>query len=207
MSMSTELNITVADLWEAIECATADIMQPLQVAQTTSGLTKMEAVQQLYCITVSISETSIHPRLIISNICNRGNGSWPCGMSVSNAKVNTFAPILHTLLCVSSIMSMAINNPPAGATSNVECFSNIDFSLIDLERMAKKHIYYYKGMSHIYSTYHVHVLTSFQQATLLILYPCLPTTRLLLSSKHLLWPKLICQSEWAVTVKTTVYRM
>ena len=111
-------------------------------------------------------------------------------MSISNMKVNTFAPIPHTLLCVSSIMSMAINNPPAGATSNVERFGNIDFSLIDLECMAEKHIYYYKGMSHIYSTHHVHVLTSFQQVTLLILYPCLPTTHLpttclLLSSKCL----------------------
>ena len=67
-------------------------------------------------------------------------------MSISNTKVNTFAPIPHTLLCVSSIMSMAINNPPASATSNAECFSNIDFLLIDLKRMAKKHIYYYKGM-------------------------------------------------------------
>ena len=82
-------------------------------------------------------------------------------MSVSNVKVNTSAPIPHTLLCVSSIMSMAINNLLAGATSNMECFGNVDFSLINLERMAKKHIYYYKGMSHIYSTHYDHVLTSF----------------------------------------------
>ena len=106
-------------------------------------------------------------------------------MSVSNTKVNTFAPVPHILLGVSSIMSMAINNPPASATSNTECFGNVDFSLLDLKRMAKKHIYYYKGMSHTDSTHYVHVLTSFQQATVLILYPCLSTTHLLLSLKHL----------------------
>ena len=106
-------------------------------------------------------------------------------MSVSNVKVNTFAPIPHTLLCVSLIMSVAINNPPAGATSNAEQFGNVNFSLINLEHMGEKHIYYYKGTSHIYSTHYVHVLTSFRQVTLLILYPCLPTTPLLLSLKHL----------------------
>ena len=65
-------------------------------------------------------------------------------MSVSNVKVNTFAPIPHTLLCVSLIMSVAINNPPAGATSNAEQFGNVNFSLINLEHMGEKHIYYYK---------------------------------------------------------------
>ena len=54
--MSTELDITLANLREAIERATADIVQLLQVMQTTSGLTKMDAVQQLYHITVSISD-------------------------------------------------------------------------------------------------------------------------------------------------------
>ena len=82
-------------------------------------------------------------------------------MSISNAKVNTFAPVPHILLGVSSIMSMAIKNPPASATSNTEHFGNIDFSLTDLKRMAKKLIYYYKGTSHIYSTHYVHVVTSF----------------------------------------------
>ena len=199
--MSSELNIPLANLWEAIECAMADIVQLVQVAQTTSGLTKMEAVQQLYRIMVSISNTFIHPWSIISNICYRGNGlgaMWRV-MSALNAKVNTFTPILHTLLCISLIMSVAINNPPASAKSNAECFGNVDFSLINLKSMAEKHIYYYKGMYHIYSTHYVHVLTSFWQATLLILYPCLPTTRLPLSLKHLPWPKSICQFEWAVT--------
>ena len=79
ITMSTELNITLADLQEAIERATAGIVQLLQVTQTTSGLMKMEAVQQLYRITVSISETFIHPQWIVSNICYRRNGLWPCG--------------------------------------------------------------------------------------------------------------------------------
>ena len=42
---SSELDITLANLWEAIKCAMANIVQPLQVAQTTLGLTKVEAVQ------------------------------------------------------------------------------------------------------------------------------------------------------------------
>ena len=82
-------------------------------------------------------------------------------MSVLNAKVHMFTPIPQTLLCVSLIMSAAINNPPASATSNLEHFGNVNFSLIVLEHMAEKHIYYYKSMSHIYSTHYVHVLTSF----------------------------------------------
>ena len=81
-------------------------------------------------------------------------------MSILNMKVNMFAPILHTLLGVSSIMSAAINNPPASATLNTEHFGNVNFLLTDLKHMAKKHIYYYKGTSHIYSTPYVHVLTS-----------------------------------------------
>ena len=99
---------------------------------------------------VSISNTFIHPWSIVSNICFRGSGCRV--MSVSNAKVNTFTLVPHTLLCVSSIMSVAINNPDAGAKSNVECFSNVDFSLINLGSMVEKHTYYYKGMYHIYST-------------------------------------------------------
>ena len=67
-------------------------------------------------------------------------------MTISNAKVNMFVPVLHTLLCISSIMSMAINNPPAGAKSNTECFGNVDFTMINVESLVEKHIYYYKGM-------------------------------------------------------------
>ena len=67
-------------------------------------------------------------------------------MTISNAKVNTFVPVPHTLLCVSSIMSAAINNPPAGAKLNAECFGNVDFAMINVKSLAEKHIYHYKGM-------------------------------------------------------------
>ena len=67
-------------------------------------------------------------------------------MSISNAKVNTFIPVPPTLLCVRSIMSTAINNPPAGAMSNTERFSNVDFTMINVESLVEKHIYHYKGM-------------------------------------------------------------
>ena len=67
-------------------------------------------------------------------------------MSISNAKVNTFILVPHTLLCVSSIMSAAINNPPAGAKSNTERFGNVDFTMNNIESLAEKHIYHYKGM-------------------------------------------------------------
>ena len=67
-------------------------------------------------------------------------------MSISNAKVNTSILVPHTLLCVSSIMSAAINNPPAGVMSNAEHFSNVDFAMINIESLAEKHIYHYKGM-------------------------------------------------------------
>ena len=67
-------------------------------------------------------------------------------MSISNAKVNTFILVPHTLLCVSSIMSAAINNPPAGVKSNVERFGNVNFAMINVESLAEKHIYHYKGM-------------------------------------------------------------
>ena len=43
--MSSELDIFLADLWETIQCAMVDIVQLLQVAQTTLGLMKMEVVQ------------------------------------------------------------------------------------------------------------------------------------------------------------------
>ena len=67
-------------------------------------------------------------------------------MTISNAKVNTFVLVPHTLLCVSSIMSAAINNPPSGAKSNAECFSNVDFAMINVESLVEKHIYHYEGM-------------------------------------------------------------
>ena len=43
--MSSELNIFLADLQETIQHAMVDIVQLLQVAQTTLGLMKMEVVQ------------------------------------------------------------------------------------------------------------------------------------------------------------------
>ena len=67
-------------------------------------------------------------------------------MSISNAKVNTFIPVPHTLLCVSSIMSVAINNPPAGVMSNAEHFGNVNLAMINVESLAERHIYHYKGM-------------------------------------------------------------
>ena len=67
-------------------------------------------------------------------------------MSISNAKVNTVIPVPPTLLCVSSIMSVAINNPPAGAMSNAKHFGNVDFAMINAESLVEKHIYHYKGM-------------------------------------------------------------
>ena len=67
-------------------------------------------------------------------------------MTISNVKVNTFIPVPYTLLCVSSIMSAAINNPPAGAKSNAERFGNVDFAMNNIESLAEKHIYHYKGM-------------------------------------------------------------
>ena len=43
-------------------------------------------------------------------------------------------------------MSAAINNPPAGVKSNAERFSNVDFTIVNVESLAEKHIYHYKGM-------------------------------------------------------------
>ena len=44
----------MANLQEAIQCASVDILEPLYTTQTMSGSTKMEAVQELYLIMVSI---------------------------------------------------------------------------------------------------------------------------------------------------------
>ena len=66
-------------------------------------------------------------------------------MTISNSKVNMFIPVPPILLCVSSIMSAAINNAPAGAMSNAERFGNVDFAITNVEGLAEKHIYYYKG--------------------------------------------------------------
>ena len=63
MSSSSELKITMADLWEAIQHASVDIIGPLHTAQTISGSTKMEAIQELYLITVSIPNIFIDTRL------------------------------------------------------------------------------------------------------------------------------------------------
>ena len=54
MSSSSGLEIAIADLWEAIQRASVNILEPLHTTQMTSGSAKMEAVQELYLIMVSI---------------------------------------------------------------------------------------------------------------------------------------------------------
>ena len=57
---SSELEIAMADLREAIQRALVDIIGPLNIAQMTSGSTKMAAVRELYLITVSIPNIFIN---------------------------------------------------------------------------------------------------------------------------------------------------
>ena len=54
MSSSSKLEITMANLWEAIQCALVDILELFHTIQTMSRSTKMEAVQELYHIMVII---------------------------------------------------------------------------------------------------------------------------------------------------------
>ena len=54
MSSSSELEIAMANLREAIQHASVDIIGPLHTTQMMFGSTKMEAVQELYLIMVSI---------------------------------------------------------------------------------------------------------------------------------------------------------
>ena len=63
MSSSSELELAMADLREAIQCASVDIIGPLDIAQMTSGSAKMAAVQELYLITVSIPNIFIDTQL------------------------------------------------------------------------------------------------------------------------------------------------
>ena len=78
---SSELDITMADLQETIQCASVDIPELLHVAQMMSGSTKMEAAQQLYCITVSIPNTFINTQSIVVNKFHKRNGLPLCGGS------------------------------------------------------------------------------------------------------------------------------
>ena len=62
MTSSSELELAMADLREAIQRASVDIIRPLDIAQMTSGSAKMAAVQELYLITVSIPNIFIDTR-------------------------------------------------------------------------------------------------------------------------------------------------
>ena len=62
MTSSSELELAMADLREAIQQALVDIIRPLDIAQTMSGSAKMAAVQELYLITVSIPNIFIDTR-------------------------------------------------------------------------------------------------------------------------------------------------
>ena len=63
MSSSSGLEIPMADLWAAIQCASVDILELLHTTKTMSGSAKMEAMQELYLITVSIPNIFIDTRL------------------------------------------------------------------------------------------------------------------------------------------------
>jgi len=69
---SSELEIAIADLREVLRRASVDIIGPLNTAQTTSGSTKMAAVQELYLITVSIPNIFIHTRSKILTLFTEG---------------------------------------------------------------------------------------------------------------------------------------
>ena len=96
---SSELKITMANLQEAIQCASVDILEPLHTAQMMSGCTKMEAVQELYCITVSIPNIFIDTQLIINNFHRRNGlppppygGSWAYQMRRSTHSFQSCTP-------------------------------------------------------------------------------------------------------------------
>ena len=80
ISSSSGLKITMADLWEAIQHSSVDILEPLHTTQMTSGSAKMEAMQELYRITVSIPNIFIDTWLKI-NTFHRRNGLLPYGGS------------------------------------------------------------------------------------------------------------------------------
>ena len=62
MSSSSKLELAMADLREAIQRASVNIIGPLDITQTTSRSAKMAAVQELYLITVSIPNIFIDTR-------------------------------------------------------------------------------------------------------------------------------------------------
>ena len=72
MTSSSELELAMADLREAIQQASVNIIRPLNIAQTTSGSAKMAAVQELYLITVSILNISIDTQSKILTLFTEG---------------------------------------------------------------------------------------------------------------------------------------
>ena len=97
MSSSSGLKIAMANLQEAIQRASVNILEPLHTAQMTSGSTKMETVQELYCITVSIPNIFIDTWSNINTFHRRNGlppygGSWPYQMWRSTCSFQSHTP-------------------------------------------------------------------------------------------------------------------
>ena len=181
---SSELKIAMADLWEAIQRALVDILELLHIAQTTSRSTKMEAVQELYWITVSIPNIFIDTQLIINNFHRRNGlppppdgGSWAYQMLRSTHSFQSCTPS-----CVSaqswvwwSIILLLVQS----WTQNTLVMSTLQWSTSKVWQRST-----YIIIKYVINTLHCFChLTTFWQATLPIPLHCPPTRWLLLSLK------------------------
>ena len=65
-------------------------------------------------------------------------------LQLTGMATNTLVPVPAPLLCVSLILNAATANAPPGLKQTG--FVNIDFTIDNLEDMARRHAYYYSGM-------------------------------------------------------------